>query len=240
MRRLAPLCLALLGAGLARPAAAQPGPSADCPSCAAGAAMPGYAGGPGFAPGPDTSRHSHPHTRRCPKCQLDRAQRQAGHNQLIVTGPDGGPSGDVPCVSCAGGPGMVIMGEAPGLAMLGPGTRSVVSPEPAPIGVVQAGFRPGAGAAGMPPGGAMTMARPGYGMMPGHPGGPMVPPAQTPVGGGRHRRTSVLGHLFGLDGFGHMGDGRRARAASTHAATRVGNLGTAPMSEIPASFVYGR
>jgi hypothetical protein len=232
MRRLATLCWTLLGAGLALPVSARAGQPADCPSCVGG--IPTAAS---YSAGPDTTRHIHPHTRYCPKCQLERAQREAGNNALIISGPEGLPSGGAgaACVACAGG---VIVGEAPGIAMLGPGTTSIVSPEPAPIGVVQAGFRPGAGP-GSPSAAMATAGRPPYGpALPGaHPG--HVPPPQTPMGP-PHRRPSVLGHLLGLDGLGHIGDARRARRAAAHAAIPVGNVGNKPLNELPASLVYGR
>jgi hypothetical protein len=185
--------------------------------------------------GPDTSRHTHPHTRHCPKCQLERAQRHAGNNQLVIHGPDGLPDG-APCAACAQG--AMVAGEAPGIAMLGPGTTSIVSPEPAPIGVVQASYRPG-GAGPLAPSAAMMGygARPG--MVPGYPVG-AVPPPQTAYLGS-HRRPSVLGHLFGLDSRVSWGEAHRARLMSAHAATRVGNpAALAPITELPASVVYGR
>ena len=66
-----------------------------------------------------------------------------------------------------------------------------------------------------------------------------IPPPQTPMGP-PHRRPSVLGHLFGLDGLGHLGESRRARRAAAHAAIPVGNVGTKLPNEVPASLVYGR
>lgn len=240
MRRLATLMMTLIGAGLALPVATRAGQPGDCPTCGGGVefASVGYPGGAG----PDTTRHSHPHTRRCPKCQLERAQRAAGNNNLVITGPASFPdTAGVPCATCGGA--VSSVGEAPGYAMLGPGGSSVVSPEPAPIGVVQAGYRPGLNPGNPAAAAMMGMGAPGrspYSPMVaggGHAG--YVPPPQTPMGGA-HRRPSVLAHLFGLDGLGHLGDSRRERRAAAHAATRVGNLGTAPASALPASMVYGR
>lgn len=237
MRRLATLLMALIGAGLALPGATRAGQPSGCPTCGGGipsAAPSGY--GLPQAAGPDTTRHNHPHTRYCPKCQLDRAQREAGPNAMIVRGPEG--LAGAPCATCggAGGAGTLVLGGAPGYAMLGPGTASIVSPEPVPVGVVQAGFRPGAG----PAAGAAAMMGGMPGRSPYNPAMPgTIPPPQSPMGGA-HRRPSVLGHLFGLDGFGHMGDARRERRLSAHAATRVGNVALNPPSEVPASMVYGR
>jgi hypothetical protein len=235
MRRLATLCLGLIGAALAGSSVVQAQHPAGCPTC--GGSSPAYVtSAPGMA-GPDTSRHAHPHTRHCPKCQLERAQRHAGNNPIIVTGPDGAYP-DASCAACGQG-GMVLQGEAPGFAMLGPGTTSVLSPEPAPIGVVQTTYQPGG-----QPLSPNAMMGPGYGARPalaaGYPAG-AIPPAPTPYVGGPRRRTSVLGHLFGLDGLAHLGDARRQRQASAHAAMRLGNPGSiAPVTELPASVVYGR
>jgi hypothetical protein len=229
MRRLATLCVALLGTGLALPVAARAGLPGDCPSCGSG--LPTAAA---YAAGPDTTRHNHPHTRYCPKCQLERAQRQAQDNPLIISGPTHLPPG-VPCDRCAEGAGGAILGETPGIARLGPGTSSIISPEPAPIGVVQTGFQPAFG-----PGSPAALA----GRLPHGPGmaGPpasSIPPPQTPLGP-PHRRPSVLGHLFGLDALGHWGEARRARRAAAHAAIPVGNVGAKLPNELPASLVYGR
>jgi hypothetical protein len=76
-------------------------------------------------------------------------------------------------------------------------------------------------------------------MGPGYPMG-AIPPAPTAITRSHHR-PSVIAHLLGLDGMGRWGEARRARAASAHAATRVGNpAALGAVSELPASVVYGR
>jgi hypothetical protein len=203
---------------------------------------------------------------KCPACQLADAERAAGGAPIIVNGPTPPGVAAPGCAACAASAGGAVVmmdgGEAPGVAHLGgahpggmmmPGGGVRISGEPTPIGVVRAsydqdarrapaapgmmGFDPTHGAP--KPNGPVMMGSPGMGMSMGMPPG-YVPPAPTPMGTG-HRRTSVLGHVLGLDGFGRFGEARAARKAAEHAAIPMG----APAAygrptEVPASMVYGR
>jgi hypothetical protein len=197
---------------------------------------------------------------KCPACQLADAQREAGSVPIVVNGPTPPGLAAPGCAACAASGGTIVMdsGEAPGVAHLGgnhpggvmmPGGGYRISGEPTPIGVVRAGYdldahrapAPGLGGGfdpthGAPrPSGPVMMGSPGMGMSMG-----AIPPAPTPMGT-NSRRTSVLGHMMGLDGFGRFGQARAARKAAEHAAIPMG----APAAygrptEVPASMVYGR
>ncbi len=198
---------------------------------------------------------------KCPSCQLADAQRKAGDRPIIVTGASPIEHTGAGCAACAasGGEGVIVMesGEAPGVARLGgahPG--GVVMPggypitgEPTPIGMVRAGYDLDArqtsytGATFDPTHGPSRapsmMSAPGMGMGMGMPPG-AIPPAPTPMDS-QARRTSILGHLFGLDGIGRYGESRAARRAAEHAAIPMGApAGAARPTELPASMVYGR
>ena len=218
MRHLARLGLALLGLAVAFPLAANAG---DAPA--------------------RKTRHL------CPNCQLMEAQRQAGNVPIVVEGP--GPGPEAGCLACQAQNGMsapVVVGDAPGYAQLGgsnPGLASlggarVLSTDPMPIGVVQASYNNAsplpAAAAGMPRGPQM----PGMAAMP--PQGPAVPPAPTPWLPPRHRRPSVIAHLFGVDGFGRRGEVRAEQQAAMHAAIPVGQGPSRNVSELPANLVFGK
>lgn len=197
---------------------------------------------------------------KCPSCQVADAQRKAGNRPIVISGAAPIELSAPGCASCAASGGGVVMmhdGEAPGVAHLGgahpggvvmPGAGVLASHEPAPIGVVRPSYdqnaRPTAftgGAAGFDPthgpsrAPSMMSAGMGMGMPPG-----AIPPAPTPMDS-QARRTSVLGHLFGLDGLGRLGEGRAARQASQHAAIPMGAPAAAARpNALPASMVYGR
>lgn len=196
---------------------------------------------------------------KCPSCQLADAQRKAGDRPIVVSGPSPIELSAPGCAACAASGGEVVMmgtGEAPGVAHLGgahpggvvmPGGGHMVSNEPAPIGVVrpshdmsarQTAFNGGAAAFDPTHGPSRApsmMSAPGMGMPPGY-----IPPAPTPMDS-QHRRTSILGHLFGLDGIGRFGESRAARQAAAHAAIPMGPPAAAGRpTELPASMVYGR
>jgi hypothetical protein len=128
-------------------------------------------------------------------------------------------------------PGQMTMNpSAAGHAFVG-GMPSTV--EPAPIGVVQTGYRP---TAGMPTPGAMGPA----GSSPFNPAvGPSGPAFSGPGSFPGHRRPSVLAHLFGISGRNRWAEAQEAERRSRHAAISYGPNGQTP-AEIPASMVYGR
>lgn len=57
---------------------------------------------------------------------------------------------------------------------------------------------------------------------------------------GPRRRTSVLGHMLGLGAFGRLREARAERAAAAHAAIPMGKTSSGPVTELPASLVYGQ
>jgi hypothetical protein len=130
-------------------------------------------------------------------------------------------------------PGGMMTGgpDAPGHAVVG----GMPAPaEPAPVGIVQTGFRP---PQGMPAPGATG--RPGS-----SPYNPAVGPPNGPAFSGPnafpgHRRPSVVAHLFGLSGRNRLSEAREAQSRSRHASISYGSGGQAT-SELPASMVYGR
>jgi hypothetical protein len=129
-------------------------------------------------------------------------------------------------------PGSTMMSDSstPGHAFVGgmPATA-----EPAPIGVVQTGFRP---AAGTPTPGAMGPA----GSSPYNPAvGPSGPAFSGPGAFPGHHRPSVVAHLFGISGRNRWAEAREAQRRSSHASISYGPNGQTA-SEIPASMVYGR
>lgn len=177
---------------------------------------------------------SHGHVRRlCPKCLAKMQARGEFTGDVVPLVPPAPPVASAPggCVTCqmAGGeaPGYASTAvSAPGYASVGGGT--VISSEPAPIGVVRAGYQPGAA---MPPASSLA---------PGH-GAPNVGPVAPTVGAaglGPHRRTSVLSHLF-FGGSPRMGYARRQKMKERHAMEAYDAPGTVT-TELPASMVYGR
>lgn len=171
----------------------------------------------------------------CPNCQLQKAIRDAGNAPLVI---NNAPGADLmppaaPCLTCAPGSG----GEAPGYASLAGPTPypggTILSTEPAPLGVVRAGFH-------QQYQGAPAALAPGLAAAPGHAVGPQVPPAPTGWVPRRTSRPSVIAHLFGLDGFGRRRAERAERAASEHAALRLGMPPEASaVTGLPAAAVYG-
>jgi hypothetical protein len=128
----------------------------------------------------------------------------------------------------AGSPMMMTGGSPYGPAPTG---EMVISAEPAPIGVVQTGFRA--------PSGMPTPAGPAA-------PGPWVPAptpaAPSPIVPGvlpGQRRPHILAHLFGLSGRNRYARAWDAQRRADHAAISYGPAGQVP-SQLPASMVYGR
>lgn len=242
MRRIIPVGLALVGLGLALPAAA----TAGSPDTQSGLFAKKTrrarqtAQDPQFVPPAQPPMIEHIHTEGVP-CTACEA---AAPPTVVMTGA---------CAACengsttlhthpmAEGPGLASIGpaEAPGHAQLGGGMNAApVFAEPTPIGVMQAGYRPQA----QPPQGfqgssvdvlALSEAREKEKRN----AGPVAPT----VGGmpGKPRsRPHILAHLFGFEGMFHMGRDREARRQSQHAAISYGPVNQV-VTDVPASSVYG-
>lgn len=226
MRRFVSLGLTVLGLAIAVPCVAEAGP---CPTCDAI-----NQGNRGLLGRPSKSRHL------CPKCQLDAALRESGSNPVVIhnaAGPDMLPPGVSGMNGMQGMPGACAAceasapsGEPAGYAALGTG-GTIISTEPTPIGLMRAGFQPQAGPVPATAASPMGMA--------GHP--TLIPAAPTGWQPRRSHRTSVIAHLFGLDGFGQWRADRAEARASQHARLPLGSTpGTGPVTDVPASAVYGR
>jgi hypothetical protein len=153
-----------------------------------------------------------------------------GSSYTVVSNPAFGPT----MTSGHSAPGHAELGQAmtanspPGHAVVGGAAPTY---EPAPIGVVQTGFRPAAGMPN-PPGPAGSspfnpLAAPnGPGL-----GAPGTIPGQ--------RRPRVLARALGLSGRNRWSEAMQAQKRADHAAISYGPSGQ-PLSEIPASMVFGR
>jgi hypothetical protein len=132
-------------------------------------------------------------------------------------------------------------GEAPGQAIVGlpPGATfaggTVLSAEPAPVGVMRTSYLP-TGPTAEPPGYATVGSPAAVGGMT---AGQAIPPAPDIIAPARHRRPHVLTHLLGLDALGAHRRERIARHESAHAAIAYGSTDQ-HVTELPASMVYGR
>jgi hypothetical protein len=192
-------------------------------------------------------RH-HRHT--CPNCQIKAQMRANGQNGLpdgVIQGPPVAgmtmpAAPGAPCLACqesAGAPVMIMdSGEMAGHAVIGgaPSGHAVAgmtppTAEPAPIGVVQAGYRPASMPSPMAAGPASGYPAPNQG------GAGMLPGAPTPVRPQRANRPRILSHLFGLE-TGRISRARRERMKSEHASIRYDDSERA-VAELPASMVYG-
>jgi hypothetical protein len=145
----------------------------------------------------------------------------------------GGPTmmaGEAPGYAVAGG--NVAMGGAPGYAVAGGGGFGA-GPDPSPIGVARS-TQPQWGGPNM----AAAGARPGSGgfdpaVMPSS-----IPPAQTALAKPDHVRPHVIRHVFNLPNFGEHRRERDEKARAKHAAIAY-DQPNAPVTEVPASMVYG-
>jgi hypothetical protein len=225
MRRWISTGLALIGMALAVPAAA----TAGSPDMRHGL----------FKGAKSQKKHVHQHVHNhdapsggCSTCESPEA--------VVVT--NGTLTAPGACTACQAAAMQQV--EAPGLASLRPseapgfasmnGRDQVLSSEPTPIGVVQAGFRPEA--TGMPTASSL------FHQSAGQPQGANLGPIAPTMGGmpGKpHARPHIIRHLLGLDGFGRMGQEREAREASKHAQTTFGT-NDQRVVDVPANMVYGR
>jgi hypothetical protein len=193
----------------------------------------------------DAVAHGGRGPRLCARCM---AQRYPGM-AVRAPGASGGtfpgtPSGCTACqagATVAAGPTYVMSGEAPGQVIVGmaPGTSfaggTVLSTEPAPVGVMRTSLNAASRAAAEPPGYATVGAPGGPGMGPAQ----AVPPAPEIIAPSRHKRPHVLTHLFGLDALAAGHHARVAKRESAHASIAYGPLDQ-HLTELPASMVYGR
>ncbi|WZO99774.1 hypothetical protein EP7_001387 [Isosphaeraceae bacterium EP7] len=263
MRRIVPIGLTLLGA-IAAPAsalaqsAATRSPAGHSAPTQAVTVVEGEAG----------HSHAHKHergmfrkARPCIECQR---AKLASQGIFVPPPPDALPAripaGSV-CTSCqqaaaAGGEVVTMVGmpiessdEAAGHAVVGDlghgqptGNMGIAGAEPVPVGVVQTNYNAGAPAPYSVADRIDPLARGHAGMT--RPQGPVpmngpIPPAPTPASSGANARPRVLAHLFGFEGIGRAGrEAREQKAREQHAKISYGNAG-GPISELPASMVYG-
>jgi len=113
-------------------------------------------------------------------------------------------------------PGVAVVGETPGA-------------EPAPVGMatVRSGVMP-----------ATPMDARRSGMMDSAVTPTSVPPAQTPLGVSGHNRPHIIGHILGFRSPGRISRAREEAERSRHASIAYGQ-GNQPVTELPASVVYG-
>jgi hypothetical protein len=180
----------------------------------------------------------------CTACQMAQGTGPilAGDGSVttVVSNPAFGPT----MTSGHSAPGHAELGEAMSPTDGYPMTMTASSPpghavvggaaptyEPAPIGIVQTGFRPMAGMPN-PPGPA--------GSSPFNPlAAPNGPGLGAPGSLPGHRRPHVLARALGLSGRNRWSEAMQAQKRSDHAAISYGPSGQPP-SEIPASMVFGR
>ncbi|MEO6807976.1 MAG: hypothetical protein ABI353_02560 [Isosphaeraceae bacterium] len=190
------------------------------------------------------------HRHVCPNCQMKAQLRADALNAppmgMIQSPPGSGmmmpAAPGAPCLACqaaAGAPVMIMdNGEAAGHAVIsgapvGHAMAGMTSPmaEPAPIGVVQAGFRPASMPSPMAAGPASAYPVPNQG------GRGLLPGAPTPVRPQPANRPHILAHLFGLE-TGSISRARHERMKAEHARIRYDDSERA-VGELPASMVYG-
>src|SRR5262249_15188799 len=125
----------------------------------------------------------------------------------------------------------VVGGEAPGYAVIG---EAMVGSEPVPVGVAR---RRNHGA--LDPRMAATAARPGSGPVDPSVVPTNLPPGQVALAAPASNRPHIISHLFGLPNFGQHHRDRVDRERQKHASIAYGQLDH-PVTEIPASLVYGK
>jgi hypothetical protein len=151
--------------------------------------------------------------------------------------PPGAPARGEKCTECGAPTAVVADGKlyqsydpngAPGRAVAGgnPAGYMVEAGGPAPIGVVA----PRIAAAVVPPGAAMRDAA----VMP-------TVMASDPLTNGPSGRPHVLSHMFGLSAIGReRAEARARRKEEAHARIPYGVQQAGPVTDLPASAVYGR
>jgi len=245
MRQMIPVGLALVGMALAAPAAATAGSPDTRPGLFARKArrtpppqvvetMPTVQ--------PASAVHVHTDGVRCPICEA-----AAAAPPVVMMGA---------CSACENGSTtvhnhpMIVEGEAPGLASLGPAeapgyarlggatNATPVYAEPTPIGVMQAGYQPAMQPQGMQGGPVDVLALSEAREKAKRQAGPIAPTVGGMPGKPRHR-PHILAHLFGFEGVFQIGREREARRQSQHAAIAYGAVNQ-PVTDVPASAVYSQ
>jgi hypothetical protein len=170
----------------------------------------------------------------CAKCAANLPKRVPADPNSLGMGPTttvaAAPGGCVECATLGEAPGLAHVGngaEAPGYAAVGVGTMPAA--EPAPIGVMRAGYADAAGALPPAPSAAPAAPRPVPGSA----------PLSAPMSHPGTRRPSVVSHMLGLPRPGALSAARNARLRSQHAAIRYDDA-SSRVSDLPASMVYGR
>jgi hypothetical protein len=125
-----------------------------------------------------------------------------------------------------------VGGPAPGYAVVG---GPVPAAEPAPIGVMGTNYQTAANGAGMPPGRASTVDPSGV-----DPALAMNGRYSNTLSAPRHRRPHIITHLFFGRSLGSLRDEQIQRAKMRHASIPYGDGTAAPVTELPASMVYGK
>lgn len=260
MRRLAPVCFALLGVALVVPAGARAGVPENCLTCngqpvrnqevakckhkvrkALCAKCRAAARAEHAAAGHAASGHA-PHL--CAKCMAK------AYPDMVVRSPNGSSAPVMTASNCTAcqsggtsGPVYVTQGDGAGYATVngGPGytvlSSTVMSTEPVPVGVMRASYNNREASA---PGYATVgpVAKPGSGADASAAQHPVASSGPDFVSPPRHQRPHILRHLFGLDAFGHRREMMEAQSKADHAAISYGQQGRA-VTDLPASLVYG-
>jgi len=196
--------------------------------------------------------------RLCSVCQYEKTRAETGLNIPPPESlPPGTPVAGSECTKCGAATAVVMSGpmtparampagdrtaSAPGRASAGgPGdARSAsgyaVVNEPTPISATQPRMASAGGMGAGPMGAPMGMSRPGArdsAVMP-------TSAASDPVSPKAHKRPHILGHLFGVSELRNdMADALGRRGRDGHAAIPYGPS-TQPVTDLPASAVYGR
>jgi hypothetical protein len=204
------------------------------------------------APAP-VANHSHKGLmgwRHCTECQRARAKARdgvdvppppsmPGQGGIVHQGHSHGSTG---CAACDAGAvivtetypdGQVVSNDVATASNM-PAGHAVVGPDPAPVGVSRASqgnFTPyGAMAAGGP-----RTAQRDPSVMP-----TSMIPAQTAVGGAEGSRPRIISHLLGLPDLRRLRHKSEAYKGREHHAAISYGEGIGPVSELPASMVYGK
>jgi hypothetical protein len=219
MRYVAPIRVALLGVGLALavPTAGLAGPPDDnCQTCQTCQQKHGF-----------LHKHTVRGPRLCAKCL--EAQRQA--NGGVLMPPPMAIPGTPACAGCQA-QAMAMSGGMPTVMMAANGASGyAVMGEPTPVGVMQASYRPAAGAAASGPGHASvgpTGVDPSY----------WSNSSTTTLAAPRHNPPHILLHLFGMRDPESPWASWHDKARQQHAAIGYGPYDN-HVTELPASVVYG-
>lgn len=123
----------------------------------------------------------------------------------------------------------VVGGGSTDLASMPPGRAVSGGPEPAPVGVSSV-----AGDNSAPSGNVAAAPRRDSSFTP-----TSIPPAQTAIGGATSSRPRIISHLLGLPDLRRLRKDRQAYLAREgHASIPYGDQ-SAPVTDLPASMVYG-